>query len=220
MAKPAPLSDDAVAELLAAIATLHPEGWCALDAARLAEAEPELMRRALARVIVTVGGRRYPPRGARLDRVCEDLRGGALRAARTLGGCRILPKQNSLQVCREPAAARQRISITGPGPVHWDNRFTLTLSGAPQPAERTLSVARLGRAGWAALIADRPELRKSALPAPVRPSLPALWAGEALLAVPHLGYRRSDGAEYEFMLESAVFTPLRPLAGTRFSVAK
>ncbi|MDH3234445.1 MAG: tRNA lysidine(34) synthetase TilS [Alphaproteobacteria bacterium] len=213
-------SDDAVAELLAASATLHPEGWCALDAARLAGAEPDLMRRALARVIVTVAGRRYPPRGARLDRVCQDLRGGTLRAARTLGGCRIVPKHKSLLVCREPVAAQQRISIAGSGPIRWDNRFTLTLSGAPQPAEPILNVARLGRAGWAALTADRPELRSSAIPAPVRPSLPALWAGEALLAVPHLGYRRSDGAEHAFMLESAVFTPLRPLAAARFSVAK
>ncbi|HUT48697.1 MAG TPA: tRNA lysidine(34) synthetase TilS [Alphaproteobacteria bacterium] len=213
-------SDDAVAALLAAAATLHPEGWCALDPIRLAEAKPEHMRRALTRVIVTVAGRAYPPRGARLERVCEDLRRGDLGAARTIGGCRIVPTRGSLLVCREPAAARQRLSAAGRGLVRWDNRFTLTLSGTPELAGDHLRVARLGRAGWAALAADRPELRKTAVPAPVRPSLPALWDGEALIAVPNLGYWRSGRAETGLRLGSATFSPSLPLVGARFGVAK
>jgi len=214
------VSDGAVAALLAGAATLHAEGWCALDPARLAGAGPELTRRAVARVVATVAGRRYPPRGARLDRVLAELLSGGFISARTLGGCRIVPRRGALLVCREPAAARQRLPLTGPGEVLWDNRFTLTLTGRPDPDAPPPAVARLGRAGWAALTAGRPELRASAVPAPVRPSLPALWAGDAVLAVPHLDYRRSAPHTPSLTLNSAVFTPIMALAGPRFGVAK
>jgi tRNA(Ile)-lysidine synthase len=212
--------DDAVAACLASAAAIHPEGWCTLDPVRLASAEPAIARRVLARVLVTIGGRPYPPRGAKLGRVAEELTRGTLRAARTLGGCRIVPWRQRLLVCREPAAARERISVTGTGELRWDGRFTLAVSGQEARAAGRLTLARLGRAGWAALASEQPELRKTAIPAAVRPSLPALWSGAALVAVPHLGYRCSAARAPALTIDRPIFAPLSPLAKARFSVAK
>lgn len=218
-------ADDAVAACLAAAAEIHTEGWCTLNPAQLARSDAETARRALARILVAIGGRRYAPRGAKLDRVWAELMDGKLSAARTLGGCRIVPWRKTLLICREPAAAAERISVAGPGEIRWDDRFTLTLSG--QSARKAnaltitgLAIARLGRAGWSAVAGDAPGLRQTAIPPPVRPSLPALWSGETVIAVPHLGYRRSGAETPPMTLETPVFAPVLPLTKARFGVAK
>lgn len=213
-------SDDAVAAFLASAAEIHAEGWCTLDPIELAKMDPAVTRRALARVIVTIGGRAYPPRGAKLDRVWTELTSGTLTAARTIGGCRIVPWRKTLLICREPAAARERIPVSGPGNIRWDNRFALTLSGQDAPKADLLTIARLGRAGWRAVASEEPAYRKSPIPPPVRPSLPALWSGETVVAVPHLSYRWSGAETPPLTLERPIFAPLAALAKTRFSVAK
>ncbi|MEJ2121508.1 MAG: tRNA lysidine(34) synthetase TilS [Alphaproteobacteria bacterium] len=213
-------TDDAVAAFLASAAEIHAEGWCTLDPVKLASMDPETARRALARILVTIGGRRYAPRGAKLDRVWAELMHGPLSAARTLGGCRIVPWQKTLLICREPAAAREQISVTNPGKIRWDNRFALTLSGQSARKANAFTIARLGRAGWSAVASDAPALRQTAIPPPVRPSLPALWSGETVVAVPHLGYRRSGAESPPMTLEMPVFAPVLPLTKARFGVAK
>jgi tRNA(Ile)-lysidine synthase len=213
-------TDDAVAGFLAAAAEIHAEGWCILDPIQLAKMDPQITRRALARIIVTIGGRHHQPRSAKLDRVWTELTSGTLSTARTLGGCRIVPWRKTLLVCREPAAARERISATTPGDVHWDDRFTLTLTGQGDPKTSALTIARLGRAGWAAVASKEPALRKTRIPPPVRPSLPALWSDDTVVAVPHLGYRCAGTKTPSLTLEHPVFAPVLPLTKASFSVAK
>jgi len=213
-------TDDAVAAFLASAAEIHAEGWCTLDPAQLARTETETARRALARILVTIGGRRYAPRGAKLDRVWAELARGPLSGARTLGGCRIVPWQKTLLICREPAAAREQISVTNPGKIRWDNRFALTLSGQSARKANAFTIARLGRAGWSAVASDAPALRQTAIPPPVRPSLPTLWSGETVIAVPHLGYRCFGAGTPPMALEIPVFAPVLPLTKARFGVAK
>src|SRR5262249_57148136 len=77
--------------------------------------------------------------------------------------------------------------------VPWDGGFigaVAPANGGARPASSTVKV--LGAAGWAAVTAARPDLRKHALPPPVRPVLPALWDGARVACVPHLGYCRKD----------------------------
>ena len=208
-------SESAVAALLAAAARIAPAGYCVLDAPVLATARRETARRALSRIITAVSGRPYPPRGARLDRVAEELFGEGLAGARTLGGCRLVPRRRGIVVCREPAAAREVAEVSGAGAVLWDGRFTLRLSGRPPAGRARVSIARLGRSGWAALAAEAPELRGTPIPPPARPALPALRIGGQIVGVPHLDYRRGDAC---MAVESLAFTPSMPLAGPRFGV--
>jgi hypothetical protein len=59
-------------------------------------------------------------------------------------------------------------------------------------------------------------LRASAVPPPVRPGLPALWRGPALVGVPHLDqWLDLAGAERPGLQ----FAPNRPLAEPGFTVA-
>jgi len=186
----------ATVELLAAGAVLSPAGYGVVDAERLAAAPAETGLRALARLLVTVGGGVYGPRLERLERLygalCRHGRGGAADRGRTLAGCRILPAPRvlgagtRLLICREPAAIAEPAALDRGPRVHWDGRYLV----AAGPRCRGLNIGRLGRAGWAELVRAAPELRKTRIPGAVRPSLPAIRDRNGLVAVPHLGYLR------------------------------
>ena len=86
--------------LLARAVALHPAGFATLDPEAFRLARPEVAEGALARVLLAVGGAIYPPRGGRLERLAERLRGG-LPATRTLGGCQLIPRKSKILVVRE-----------------------------------------------------------------------------------------------------------------------
>ena len=206
--------DDAVADLLAAVAAIFPAGYIRIDPAALVAAPVEVSRRALARCLMTVGGGDYGPRLERLARLHAMICTGGLTSAATLNGCRILPRRGQLLVCREPAAADEVISVNAGGSMLWDGRFLVSISAAPRH-QRPLVLKQLGAAGWAALTAADAGLRNHPIPPCVRPSLPALWDGAEPTVVPHLGYRRA-GIWTDVGVE---FVPASPLASTRFTVA-
>jgi hypothetical protein len=94
----------------------------------------------------------------------------------------------------------------------WDRRFDIELP--PQrEAEADLTIARLGERGIRSLGRD-PEKPKpgtgDAIPVAARKALPALWQGERLVAVPHLGFGPPV---------SARFKPANPVTSTGFTVA-
>jgi tRNA(Ile)-lysidine synthase len=169
------------ASWLAAHARIDPAGFVTVAGDAFAAASPEIRRRALRQFLRCVGGLRYPPREARLDRLLERLQAG-LTGGRTLGGCRVLPCRGALLICREPQAIREEIALASGVPVLWDGRFRIELRGKA-PA---LVVRAFGRAGLRALDPLTQPGAGRSLPAPVRPSLPALWHGGELVAVPHL----------------------------------
>ena len=169
-------TDCRAASWLALHARIDPAGFVTLGGGDLAAAPPDLASRVVQQILMSIGGNRYPPRQARLDRLVEQLRAGLARG-RTLAGCRILPWRGALLICREPHVVKDDLALRPGAPVLWDGRFRLELNG-DAPA---LTVRALGRAGTRTL-----GEAKRTLPAPVRPSLPALWQGEQLVAVPHL----------------------------------
>jgi tRNA(Ile)-lysidine synthase len=220
----------AVADLLARAATIAPEGYGYVDPAAFVEAPAEVGLRALARTLMCVGGRGYPPRLERLERLYAGLTAGALGQARTLWGCRIGLRGERLLVCREAAAARERVPVVPGTCVQWDGRFRVSFADGPGPASKgwrpqkgrrpgAVTLARLGREGWAQIAADEPELRRTSIPAPARPSLPALWDRRGVLAVPHLNYRRPAAGAGTRLVRRIAFSPPSPLAGSGFSVA-
>jgi tRNA(Ile)-lysidine synthase len=196
--------DERTASWLALNARIDPAGFVTLAGGALAPAPPEIGRRAVQQILMSVGGSRYPPRRARLDRLIGQLRAG-LASGRTLAGCRILPWQGALLICREPQMIEDEMALAPGAPVLWDGRFRLELNG-DAPA---LAVRALGRAGTRGL----GEVGRN-LPAPVRPSLPSLWHGEKLVAVPHLDIVRPALARSTSV--SVRFNPASPLAGAPF----
>jgi len=197
--------EGAVAGLLAQAATLHAAGYCVLETAPLRAAPPETALRALARVLSCIGGRDYPPRLERLERLHGWIMGRDSGRGRTLGGCRVIQRKTALLICREPAAATAVLAAKGD--VYWDNRFRLRVDAGGE-------VRRLGADGWRQAVADAPRLKSTPIPAPARPSLPAIWAEDELLSVPHLDYRRRA----EFPAAIIWFSPKRPLITARFTL--
>jgi tRNA(Ile)-lysidine synthase len=200
-------TDRRVASWLAAHARIDPAGFVTVARAALAQAPYGIRRRALRDIVRSVGGHDYPPREARLDRLLERLQAG-LTAGCTLGGCRIVPWRDAVLICRELRAIADEAPVVPGVPVLWDRRFRVELSGAA-PA---LVVRALGRAGPRALDPLAPTRRP--LPAPVRPSLPSLWQGDELFAVPHLGAMVPALARNARL--RVCFKPAWPLAGAPF----
>jgi tRNA(Ile)-lysidine synthase len=204
------------AAFLARAATVHPEGWIALDRAMLRAAPTDMARRAVLRSVMAVGGLAYPPRGDSLARLVGELRTSTDKGqGRTLGGCVIRPDRGRLLVMREAAAIGAEIPINGLGQCFWDDRFAVSTCGSVPLGAR---VSALGKAGWAALIAADKSLKSLAIPEAVRIALPALWDLDGVLDVYHLLYRRKGADPDSVRVVSAVFRPRQRLAGTEFAV--
>lgn len=213
--------EEAVAALLARAVRPHPAGFLDLDPAALAAASPEIALRALARCVMTIGGCNYTPRLERLERLHASLARG-LAGGVTLGGCRILPRENPRGgrrwlVVRE--AGRVATVPLGDAPLLWDGRFELRPAGGSSGAA-LLTVGPLGSAGWRKLLAamegTRAGVRAAELPAPARAALPALRDPGGLVAVPPLGYFRD--AKAAKWLKCCRFAPVSALTSPAFTV--
>jgi tRNA(Ile)-lysidine synthase len=209
--------ETALAQLLARIVAVYPEGWALLDREGLAAAPPELGRRALARVLTTIGAADYTPRSEGLDRLHRAIVAGGLRGGRTLGGCRVVPRRAGLLVLREASACGTAVAISEPGDYTWDGRFSVRLS-TPNSSS-SVEIRALGTAGWTAIAAADKSLQDQSIPPVVRPVLPALWDLEGVLEVPHLLYRRRSADPDSVKVVSAVFRPRQSLAGAGFAVS-
>jgi tRNA(Ile)-lysidine synthase len=206
-------SEAQVAALLARTARLHPAGFCEIDCAVLLQAPAATALRALSSVLQTIGGTAYPPRFERLERLYHALASGA---GFTLAGCRILRQRASpfWLVCREPAAIGGAIRVA-PGQIGvWDGRFTIARAGGrARRGGAPFTVRQLGAIGAGALAGDGPARR---IPSPAMASLPALWDGRKLVAVPPIGpVSATLGARQTFICH---FSPPEPLAGASFAV--
>jgi tRNA(Ile)-lysidine synthase len=180
--------ESVIDRLLLDAVVLDPAGFALVDLAPLARAAPEIRLRTLAALIMTIGGEPYAPRFERLERLAEAIFGIRLAGGRTLGGCRILQHRDRLLILRELAATAPPAPLPDVGALLWDNRF-LVEGGAGG-----LEIGALGRDGVAALRAIAPDLAASHLPRSAWPTLPVLRRDGTLVAVPHLGWRRSGSA--------------------------
>jgi tRNA(Ile)-lysidine synthase len=188
MARARAALEQATAALLAQAARFEEAGYWRLDRGPLVAAPEEIGLRALSHVLRHVGGQSHPLRLARLEALHAWLRSGVESGGRTLAGCRILPAGRDLVlVVREPSAIGPPFSLAPGAAALWDGRFEVGLpADAPQPAV----VTALGATGRRRLRGQVTEAAWRAVPAPARPALPALWAGDEVVAVPHLGAAR------------------------------
>lgn len=185
--------DRACRDLLASAAELHDTGYAVVEPQAFADAPRDLAHRALARLLMALGGQTYTPRFDGLERLAADLcdvrrRPDALGGGRTLAGCCIVPQGDGrVMILREARGLADPVAL-GLAETHWDGRFTVT---AARPFPNGTTLGALGDAGWQTL---RPEISQAellALPRALLPTLPALRDGGGLAAVPHLAWRRA-----------------------------
>jgi tRNA(Ile)-lysidine synthase len=177
----------------------------------LAGAPAEIVRRVLQQALAVVGGDPYPPRRVRLERLIAALAAPGC-AGRTLAGCRIVPMDAELLICREPAATAPMALEPDRWQV-WDRRFAVRArqhcdAGSETPS---LTVRALAADGWRQCRQRSDVLRR--LPVPVRSGLPSVWQDERLLAVARLGPVDSAAAPLAVAFR---FRPGRALAGAPF----
>jgi tRNA(Ile)-lysidine synthase len=206
------------AGFLSAHGCLYPEGYARLDRAAFAAAEPEIARRALSALLITIGGGVYPPRHANLMTLCTDLRwqpgmDGPRFRARTLGGCRIACSGARFLICRE--AGRCEVLTAPPGAgILWDKRFFVRLPADRTRARGLYTVRSLGEAGWAAIRREIMPGTADFLPKSVRMALPAIHRSGQIVAVPHLKFNNVGS----FRHEDVQFMPAKSATSARFSV--
>jgi tRNA(Ile)-lysidine synthase len=205
--------EEATARALARAVRVHPAGFAWLDAGMLTEAPAEIGLRALARVLMAIGGRAYPPGAEPLERLLAALAAGRPGGAATLAGCRVERIGAGILICREVRRAA-RVPVEPGARLLWDNRFAIELTPAGG-ARRELSLGALGSEGWRAVVADRPVLRGLAMPWPARIALPALWDEAGVRHVPHINYDRAD-APPSPAVAAIAFRPRQGLSGARF----
>lgn len=184
-------------EFIAAHAQLNDGAFCRIDAGAFREIPDEIALRVLTRVLAAFGGRAEMPSLARIERLAEAL--GTTRAAATLGGCRFSIDARALLVTREPGRrGLEEIHIARGAPVVWDRRFVVTGTNEAEEGGRPWRVRALGPDGVRQLRAVlNPEKRRRAdttlanpfaeWPPQAMTTLPSVWRGDELCAVPHGG---------------------------------
>ncbi len=163
-------ADHSVAAVLARRVSVAAQGFAVMTPGALPAA-------ALAALLRVLGGADWPPPAAAVAALAASPRAGTLGGVRVLPAGRVAP--GGWLLVREAAAMAPPVAAR-PG-VAWDGRFRLQIEGTAATG------ATLGALG-----SDAARFRGSlGLPTAVLRTLPAVRAGDDLVAVPHLGYRRT-----------------------------
>lgn len=209
--------ETAASALSAECCAVYPAGYARLDAAALAAVPGEVSVRILARLLLCIGARDYAPPREKLHRLLGAIARGGPRSARTLGGCRILPRKEGVLVCREGRHPPRPVAAVAGRRLTWDGRFVIDLAADRRGAEASSArLSRLGRDGWAEVVGERPELRAGPVPAAAAMSLPALRDEHGVVAVPHLDYRRRGRGRPGVAVARIAFRPPNSLSGAGF----
>lgn len=184
MAMAAPVLEEAADALDRQACARYDLGYISIDRAALRHANRETALRLLSRMLCAVSGQVYRPRLSALAALLDALTAeGGPFAGRSLHGCVLVPKGDSVLVCREPSACTAS-NETDAAPVFWDNRFTLQASSM-----RPLTIRAAGEDGLAAIRREDIDLPEGwqAAPRAARLTVPALWDHETLVAIPQAG---------------------------------
>lgn len=201
---------------------LHPAGWARLDADVLAAAGPDLAAAMLGRVIATVGGRPWPPGAEESARLARALRTAGPGPVGSLGGCVVARTRDGILCYRElrnlpparPLASPDEDTLTTPGGevALWDGRFRVRWRLAPPAPWRSLQLRPLGADGWRQWRERGTAPARGGAPRAALLSLPALFAGERLLAPPGDG-SGDDADDAPAARLEVTFCPRWPLPG-------
>lgn len=203
---------------LASCAALYPAGYARLNARTLQDQGSATGQYALSRLIMAVGGRRYPVNREKLLRAYNELTQQNPARRLTLGGCVLEATDNGYLISREVRNLPVPLCPDTQGSVYWDNRFLLVPGGRTKSGARS-HIRALGRRGWDRLVQKLPELRGHSVPLSARYALPALTHNDEIIAVSHLTGHYPTDHPWRAGFEKAMFLPCEPVLGGTFSVA-
>jgi len=169
-----------------------------LDRRVLGHEPAEVQVRLLTRLLARFGGAAPRARLVKIERLAERLASETGLTA-TLGGCVVSAAGDDVRVFREPGRGGLPVTPIAPGAaVVWDGRFSVFRSPSGV-GDGPVTVRALGRNGFAGL---RHNLKMESLPSRAGATLPGIWDGPTLLAVPFLGVRCHEiGCFGEFRTE-------------------
>jgi tRNA(Ile)-lysidine synthase len=196
--------DRHLAEALARIAEIRPDGLVLLDPAAFLSTVADTRRAVLAATLRTVGGNAFAPGAEAVDRLDAALSSPDFAGA-SLAGCILRWRQGRILVCREPKRIAPPQLLSDHGWQRWDGRFIARVFGANEP----LTLGALGSRDYTALRRDR----DMSLPAIAGTGLPAIRLGERVVAVPSVGWAESGFSKVELH-----YSPLWPLSSETFTV--
>jgi tRNA(Ile)-lysidine synthase len=173
--------DFMVNKLLREASRTEPGGSLRLERAAFRDVPHAIGLRALAASLRYVHEDRYPPEYASLSLLLEALTGTEERA-RTFYGCMASFSAKRALLLREPSAASEPAFLPSGTTVLWDNRWLVT-SEATAPSA---TIRALGLPSYNVLDALAPGLRRKIPQGRIRASLPSIWQGETLRAIPSL----------------------------------
>ena len=164
----------------------------------MAAIDRDIGLRLLSRVVMAVGDTFYPPRGVLLSALERDLhRGSADRIKRTVSGVVIERRRDMILAYREfGRKGLERRSLQPSKSIRWDGRFAVTVGDTAPPG---LVVGPLGDFGRRQL-----DHRPAGVPAAVLDTIPAVWRGDDLVAVPTLPQGLKSSAKLPIAMTEVV----------------
>lgn len=153
-----------------------------LDLAALRGLPRAVGLRAVTLILASVHREEYPPERKQLVPVYNWLLDQDESEARTLNGCLIQKGDlcDKALFLREPAAVDESLPLDSGQTILWDGRWMVSFRGQ----EKGLEVRALGIQQQDVLDSLSPDLRHLIPQGRVRASLPALWRGHNLVAIP------------------------------------
>ncbi len=163
-------------------------GYARLSVTDLFEHSSEVVERSLLRLIMTIGGRPFAPRLAALRALSRRLQRPGFRGA-TLGGVSFKPiadgnARRTMIVTREPRNLPIHAEFEQNSELVWDGRFRIRPDngGVAEEGLSGLHISALEQHGWLQVGASI----RDQIPHRAALSLPALWRGAEVLALPGL----------------------------------
>ncbi|WGF87307.1 tRNA lysidine(34) synthetase TilS [Marinivivus vitaminiproducens] len=166
---------------LARHVTADPAGCAWVDPAGFGD---DVAVAGMRRVLTSIGGRPYPPAETACARLVRDVAEPTGWRRYTLAGCVVHRRGDTALVRREPGGVTECLPAVPGEPLLWDGRFLCETKGAPGSTIRAL-----GSADPASPLIWH-DCRLLRLDPAVRACLPALWAIDRVVALPHLDVRR------------------------------
>jgi tRNA(Ile)-lysidine synthase len=211
MAETRSILQEAVVELLARSCRVHPTGFAQIESAAMATAPIVVAVKALARVVMMIGGSARECQADAARRAYERLfRGGP--AVTTLGRCLLLTRGQHLFVYRERRNLPSPCVLPPDDALLWDGRFRLR-AFVPDEVAARLYVRPVDEEDLRMLCSNSAKLAGRVPPALVRGTLPVLCDEGGLAIAPHFDYVRDDPAPAQPVVVKAAWHPRQSVTG-------
>lgn len=163
----------------------HRDTWgsVAFDKNALLAVPRAIALRALSQALQSVHAETYAPQHAALSLLWDDVSRDVGVSPRTLNGCLITSSASHITIIREYAAISDIKPIKAGESILWDGRWRVTLK-ADGDLQGSYRVQALGNPPHDILDRLCPALRRNLPQGRLRATLPALWLGEEIAAIP------------------------------------